>query len=85
MTDADRARRCRQRKKVAGLVRLDLWTPREHHAAIRAFAQSLAADPPICNAPAGEGDQVAGSTDPVAGKAPLAVSVAPVAVNTTGG
>ena len=78
MTDADRSRRLRQRKKTAGLVRLDLWTPREHHAAIKAFAESLAADPPICNAPAGE-------VDPVAGKVPLAGSTDPVAVNTTGG
>ena len=61
MADADRSRRLRQRKKTAGLVRLDLWTPREHHAAIKAFAQSLAADPPICNTPAGEADRAGGT------------------------
>jgi hypothetical protein len=53
MTPNDRKKRERQRKRDAGLVPCQIWAPRQHHAAIKAFAQSLAADPPICNAPAG--------------------------------
>ena len=85
MTANDRKNRERQRKRDAGLVQLQIWVPRHHHAAIKAFAQSLAADPPTCHAPAGRADRagevdpVAGSTGPVAGKVPLAGIVGPVA------
>ena len=94
MAAIDRKQRERQRKQAAGLVRLELWASPQHHAAIKAFAQSLAgsttADPVAGAAPdpvAVSVDPVAGSTppDPVAGKAPLAGKADPVAVNTTGG
>ena len=58
MTVIDRKRRERQRKHDAGLVRLELWAAPQHHAAIKAFAQSLAGASP---------DPVAGAEpDPVA-------------------
>jgi hypothetical protein len=42
MTVIDRKRRERDRKQAAGLVRLEIWAPPQHHAAIKAFAHSLA-------------------------------------------
>ena len=71
MAAIDRKQRERQRKQAAGLVRLEVWASPQHHAAIKAFAQSLAGASP----------------DPVAGAEPdpVAVSVAPVAVSAAGG
>lgn len=42
MAAIDRKQRERQRKQAAGLVRLEVWAAPQHHAAIKAFAQSLA-------------------------------------------
>ena len=73
MTAIDRKQRERQRKQAAGLVRLEVWAPPQHHAAIKAFAQSLAGS--SATAP------VAGSVDPVA----VSVCPDPVAGSTAGG
>ena len=60
MTAVDRKQRERQRKHAAGLIRLEVWAPPQHHAAIKAFAQSLAG---------------VASPDPVAGAEPDPVAV----------
>jgi hypothetical protein len=70
MTVIDRKRRERQRKQAAGLVRLEVWAPARHHAAIKAFAQSLAGSIAPDPEPGGaKPDPVAVSVDPVAGNA----------------
>jgi hypothetical protein len=66
MTATERKRRERQRRRAAGFVEVKLWALPQHHAAIKAFAQSLAADPPIRQTPAGEAD-MAGGADPGGG------------------
>lgn len=41
LTPAQRKAAQRQRQRNNGLVQLELWAPREHHAQIKAFATAL--------------------------------------------
>jgi hypothetical protein len=43
LTPAQRKAAQRQRQREQGLVKLELWAPPDQHAAIRAFAEHLAA------------------------------------------
>lgn len=46
MTAAERKRAERERKRRAGLVKLELWLPPQLHARVRKYAERITAPPP---------------------------------------